>query len=147
MQVNPTCYATAPQRQIVLNLLGSELVLSFVITCNLCCPPSLANILLHQWFSNADMPLVPYMCFYPRGCIRFHPELLLQLGYKGSLRNDHRECWADRVSYYVYHSLSRLRPYNIVIRERELHIGNHCNEYPLEDYDLVQSPYGLCYIH
>ena len=67
MQVNPTCCATAPRRQIVLNLLGSELVLSFVITCNVCCPPSLANILLRQWFSNADMPLVPYMCFYPRG--------------------------------------------------------------------------------
>ena len=64
MQVNPTCCATAPRRQIVLNLLGSELVLSFVITCNLCCPPSLANILLRQWFSNADMPLVPYMCFF-----------------------------------------------------------------------------------
>ena len=147
MQVNPTCCATAPRRQIVLNLLGSELVPSFVITCNLCCPPSLANILLHQWFSNADMPLVPYMCFYPRGCIRFHPELLLQLGSKGSLRNDHRECWADRVSYYVYHSLGRLRPYNIVIRERELHTWNHCNEYPSEDYDLVQSPYGMCCIH
>ena len=55
MQVNPTCCATAPRRQILLNLLGSELVPSFVITCNLCCPPSLANILLRQWFSNANM--------------------------------------------------------------------------------------------
>ena len=63
MQVNPTCCATAPRRQIVLNLLGSELVTSFVISCNLCCPPSLANILLHQWFSNADMPKVSSMCF------------------------------------------------------------------------------------
>ena len=49
--------------QFVLNLLGSELVPSFVIACNLCCPPSLSNIFLRQWFSNADMPLVPYMCF------------------------------------------------------------------------------------
>ena len=63
MQVNPTCCATAPRRQILLNLLGSELVPSFVITCNLYCPPSLANILLRQWFSNAEMPLVPYICF------------------------------------------------------------------------------------
>ena len=59
----PTCCATAPRRQILLNLLGIELVPSFVITCNLCCPPSLANILLHQWFSNADMPKVSSMCF------------------------------------------------------------------------------------
>ena len=63
MQVNPTCCVTAPRRQIVLNMLGSELVPSFVITCNLFCPPSLANILLHQWFSNADMPKVSSMCF------------------------------------------------------------------------------------
>ena len=63
MQVNPTRCATAPWRQIVLNLLGSELVPSFVITCNLCCPPNLANILLRQWFFNADMSLLPYMCF------------------------------------------------------------------------------------
>ena len=74
MQVNPTCCATAPRRQIVFNPLGSEQVPSFGITCNLCCPPSLANILLRQWFSKADMPLVPYMCFYPIGCIRFNPD-------------------------------------------------------------------------
>ena len=61
--------------QFVLNLLGSELVPSFVTTCNLCCPPSHTNILLRQWFSNADMPLVPYMCFFdPRGCIKFNPD-------------------------------------------------------------------------
>ena len=127
MQVNPTRCATAPWRQIVLNLLGSELVPSFVVTCNLCCPPSHANIFLRQWFSNADMPLVPYMCFYPRGCIISHPESLLQLGSKGSLRNDHRERWADRVSYYVYHSLGRLRPYNIFIKERACAHGTLCS--------------------
>ena len=82
MQVNPTCSATAPRRKILLNLLGSELVPSFVITYNLCCPPSLANILLRQWFSNVDMPLVPYMCFYPRGCIKFNPDHCCNLDTK-----------------------------------------------------------------
>ena len=85
MQVNPTCCATAPRRQIALNLLGSELVPSFVITCNLCCPPSLANLLLHQWFSNADMPKVSSMCF-TQGVASDTTQITVAVGYENSLK-------------------------------------------------------------
>ena len=51
-QVNPTCCATAPRRQIVLNLLNSVLFLRMVNNYNLCCLPDLAVILLQQGFTR-----------------------------------------------------------------------------------------------
>jgi hypothetical protein len=53
--------------------------------------------------------LIPSMCFYPRGCIKFNPDDCCHLDLKVPLTNDRRERWADRVSYHIHPLLDKIR--------------------------------------